>query len=148
VTQLIRRKAALQHFGFTDDELKTLPQWAWGIVRKQDGAVVLFVHDYDIMRHASESFRVNLINEDDRRANNSGGKARLTHIDHWRGGSPTWAIVVVTQKDPAGGEFTLIEEGRLFRVIGLLRPNMMTIDAVIRKEDWNSTPLKHAKAAP
>ncbi len=134
--KLIRRGQALLQVGYTHEQVDRLPMWAWGAVRDEDGAQVYLVHQEDIGPIRSDGTQlVNLINRDDREKGGNGYKHRMKMIDAC-GSTPTraYAIPLVAKTSSRGAiTYRAIEE-ELYRIVGFVRPDDMTIDAVILRK--------------
>jgi len=147
--KLIRRGQALLQVGYTKDQVDGLPIWAWGAVRNEDGVQVYLVHQEDIGGTRPDGTQlVNLINRTDQEKGGHGYRHRMRMIDTC-GSKPTRAYAIpLVAKTSSGGDVTYraIEE-KLYRVVGLVRPDGMTIDAVILPEPFASSAI-HRDRAP
>lgn len=147
--KLVRRGQALLQVGFTKEQVDKLPIWAWGAIRDEDGVQVYLVHQEDIGGIRPDGTQlVNLVSRNDREKNDLGYKHRMRMIDTC-GGTPTraYAIPLVKKTSSKGTVSYRAIEAKVYRVVEFVRPDAVTIDAVILSEPFASSPI-HRDRAP
>jgi len=146
--KLIRRGQALLDVGYTNEQVDKLPIWAWGAIRNEDGVQVYLVHQEDIGGTRPDGTQlVNLINRADREKRGHGYVHRMRMIDTC-GSTPTraYAIPLVAQMNGKGETTYRAIEEAIYRIIGLVRPDGVTIDAVIRPEPFAYSSIHRDRA--
>jgi hypothetical protein len=139
--KLIRRGQALLQVGYAKEQVDKLPIWAWGVARSEDGVQVYLVHQEDVSIVRPDGTRlVNLINRADREKNDLGYRHRMKMIDTC-GSKPTraYAIPLVARASSSGKTIYRAIEQTLYRIVELVSPDGVTIDAVISPEAFASS---------
>lgn len=148
--KLIRRGQALLRVGYTKEQVDELPIWAWGAVRNEDSVQVYLVHEEDIGGVRPDGTQlVNLINRSDQEKGGHGYKHRMRMIDTCGSVSTrAYAIPLVAKTSSRGDVNYRAIEDKLYRIVGFVRPDGMTIDAVILPEPFAFSSIRRDPAPP